>query len=133
MGVADCAGQEEDGTSFLLPGRSDNSKSPGGNKTSFMLRKPQTLSIKLEDEVHHVQSLLPLQSLLCSLQSLLLPVSRLPPLTFYQGGSPSSSVINSKGPDDCLWTGGMVAGADELFPTSGALSGSSPCLPLTSP
>mmetsp|Transcript_2144 Transcript_2144/g.4894 ORF Transcript_2144/g.4894 Transcript_2144/m.4894 type:complete len:573 (-) Transcript_2144:144-1862(-) len=91
--------KEEDGTSFLLPGRSDNSKSPGGNKTSFMLRKPQTLSIKLEDE----------------------------------GGSPSSSVINSKGPDDCLWTGGMVAGADELFPTSGALSGSSPCLPLTSP
>mmetsp|Transcript_18889 Transcript_18889/g.62041 ORF Transcript_18889/g.62041 Transcript_18889/m.62041 type:complete len:111 (+) Transcript_18889:1760-2092(+) len=64
-----------------------------------MLRKPQTLSIKLEDE----------------------------------GGSPGSSIVNSKGPDECLWTGGMVAGADELFPTSGALSGGSPCLPLTSP
>uniref|UniRef100_A0A6U5XS99 Uncharacterized protein n=1 Tax=Guillardia theta TaxID=55529 RepID=A0A6U5XS99_GUITH len=93
------AGKEEDGSSFLIPGKPENSKSPGGNKSSFMLRKPQTLSIKLEDE----------------------------------GGSPGSSIVNSKGPDECLWTGGMVAGADELFPTSGALSGGSPCLPLTSP
>ena len=52
----DPAQQEEDGSSFLIPGKSDNSKLPGGNNSSFMLRKPQTLSIKLEDEVYPVSA-----------------------------------------------------------------------------